>query len=74
MSQEQRVKAENDRLKKMGSILIFMAISFSLSAYIIPPNSMKGFFCAEGVYAVSGFFGFLGLYCFGGAWRRRNFI
>lgn len=69
MHPEQRIKAESYRLKKMGVTLIILAIGFNLSAYFIAPEKSQ-----EGIFPISALLGFLGFYCLGAVWRRKNFI
>ncbi len=74
---EKRVKEQLNRLKKMGWILIGLAATFSGSAYILPHDETSYWLSSagkEGFYVLSTFFFFLGLYCLGAIWRRRNFI
>ncbi|CUI17497.1 putative membrane protein [Candidatus Protochlamydia naegleriophila] len=77
MDPEKRLKEQVKRLKTMGLALLGLAISFSLLAYFIPTNETLYWLSSrnkEGVYAISGFLAFLGIYCLGATWRRQHFI
>jgi len=65
------------QLKKMGFILIGLALFFSLTAYFLPTDETLFWLTKtskKGVYVISIFFCFLGLYCLGAIWRKRHFI
>lgn len=69
------MKDETWRLRKMGIILLSLALIFSLSTFLLGEHILAFIpFDPTGAYALSGLFAFLGIYCFGGAWRRRNWI
>lgn len=77
MHPEERVKAHINRIKKMGLVLILLAIVFSTVAFLVPIDELHYWSSTrnkEGIYVLSAFIGFLGLYCFGAVWRRGNFI
>ena len=77
MSLEQLRKAHLFRLKKMGISLIGLAVCFSLLAYFLPTDETNYWLSSdnkEGVYVLSTFFCFLGIYCLGAIWRKRTFI
>lgn len=73
-------KAQN--ILRMGWMLVGMALTFSTLTFLTPTSTigeegLLHWLSAEqktGVYAVSALFLFLGLYCLGGVWRKRNFI
>lgn len=77
MLPEHRAREHLSRLRTMGIGFIILAIVFSLTVYILPTDESNYWLSSinkEGVYVISAFFAFLGLYCLGALWRRRNFI
>ncbi len=77
MQPEKRMQEQAGRLKFMGWIFIGLALFCSTCAYFIPTNEAIFLLSSrnkEGVYVLSGFFFFLGLYCLGAIWRRRHFF
>lgn len=74
-------KERMKRLQKMGSFFIALAFLFSLSALLTPTASFTDLHTLwlsaeqkEGVYVMSTLFFFLGIYCFGGIWRKQPLI
>jgi|GEM_PF-3899480 len=77
MKLEKQTKEHFMRVKRMGTILFSLAFFFSLLAYLLPTDESVFWLSTsnkEGVYVLSAFFCFLGLYCWGGVWRGKNFI
>jgi hypothetical protein len=77
MNLEKRLQEQLHRLKKMGWTLLGLAAVFSGITYFLPHHeniywlSTEG---KEGCYVLSALFIFLGFYCLGAVWRRRNFL
>ncbi len=68
---------ELKRIKKMGLVFLGMAAAGAAAAYFLPADETNYWLSAsgkEGFYVLSSLFFFLGLYCLGSIWRRRNFI
>jgi Na+/proline symporter len=77
MSLERQRREQIDRLRKMGWTFLGLAAFISGVVYFLPRNETIYWLSAngkEGFYVLSAFFVFLGLYCLGAIWRRRNFI
>ncbi len=77
MEPEKRLKEQTKRLKMMGYTLLGLAIFFSLLIFFIPTNESIYWLSSrnkEGVYVLSGFLAFLGVYCLGATWRKQHFL
>ena len=73
----ERDKQEILRLKKMGWAFLILAIVTTGTAYALPDNQSIYWLSADGkqgFYVLSAFFAFLGFYCLGAIWRRRNYF
>lgn len=73
----ERSKEELRRLRKMGWAFLILAIATSGASYASPDNESIYWLSSdgkEGFYVLSAFFAFLGLYCLGAIWRRRNYF
>jgi hypothetical protein len=72
-----RVKEQIRELKRYGITLLGLAASLTLVSYILPHDETHYWLSHEGkrgMYVLSAFFVFLGFYCLGAVWRRKNFI
>jgi hypothetical protein len=61
----------------MGWAFVGLALTVTGITYFLPNNEAIYWLSADGkqgFYVLSAFFFFLGLYCLGAIWRRRNFI
>lgn len=77
MSLEKRVQEQISRLRKMGWTLLGLAVLSSGITYFLPhdeTNYWLSYDGKQGMYVLSAFFFFLGLYCLGAIWRRRSFL
>jgi uncharacterized membrane protein YkgB len=77
MTLRKRHQEQTTRLQVMGWTLIGFAFICSACAYFIPTDETIFWLSSankEGIYALSGFFTFLGFYCLGAIWRKRHFI
>ena len=70
-----RIAEQIAQLKRMGWSLIIMATTVTIINALLPHQEDSYWLSNEGkqgFYTLSGLFFFLGLYCFGALWRRRN--
>jgi predicted MFS family arabinose efflux permease len=75
MLHEKRQQAQ--QLKKMGWTFIVMAALVVAVTYLLPELESNYWLSAsgkKGFYVLSALFAFLGLYCLGAIWRRKNLI
>lgn len=76
MNFETRTAQEIRQLKRGGCAFIFFAILCSVTVFFLPLDESIYWFSTDGklgFYVLSAFFVFLGLYCLGATWRRKNF-
>lgn len=77
MSLEKRIEEEALRLKTMGWAFLLLAAFACSFVYLLPDSDAFYLLSVEGkkgFYVLSAFFGFLGVYCLGAVWRRRNYL
>ena len=76
MTVEKQQMEQLNRLKRMGWAFFGLAAAAALT-YFLPDDESNYWLSSggkEGFYVLSALFVFLGLYCLGAVWRRRNFI
>lgn len=77
MKTQHHEKEQLDRLRIMGWTFLGLAATASLITYLLPSDESNYWLSIDGkqgFYVLSGLFVFLGLYCLGAIWRRRNFV